>query len=146
MNSVTIQDRSARSRSKIRKNRQTMPKEDEALAGPDKVADEVAHKVSLGTFVKLQRAATSVGLRSGACVVAAGVSASQFGVLDALYHLGTLSLGELARKHLRSPNNITTVVDGLERRGWVVRGRCASDRRIIHASLTPEGREVFEAI
>ena len=41
----------------------------------------------------------------------------QFGVLEALYHLGPLSLGELADKLLVTGGNVTYVMDRLEEQG-----------------------------
>ncbi len=71
----------------------------------------------------------------------------QFGVLEALFHLGPLSLGELADKLLVTGGNVTYVMDRLEEQGLVFRERSPKDRRVIQAKLTATGRakivEVF---
>ena len=71
----------------------------------------------------------------------------QFGVLEALYHLGPLSLGELADKLLVTGGNVTYMMDRLEEQGLVDRERSPEDRRVIQAKLTAAGRariiEVF---
>ena len=71
----------------------------------------------------------------------------QFGVLEALYHLGPLSLGDLADKLLVTGGNVTYVMDRLEEQGLVYRERSPEDRRVIQAKLTDAGRarilEVF---
>ena len=71
----------------------------------------------------------------------------QFGVLEALYHLGPLSLGALADKLLVTGGNVTYVMDRLEEQGLVYRERSPGDRRVIQAKLTDAGRakiaEVF---
>jgi MarR family 2-MHQ and catechol resistance regulon transcriptional repressor len=103
-------------------------------------------RAALDAFIKLSRAAHSVGARSSRSVAASGLTGSQFGVLDALYHLGPLPLGDIARKHLSSPNNITTVVDNMERSGLVERLRCPEDRRVVRAVLTDKGRSLFESL
>ena len=64
----------------------------------------------------------------------------QFGVLEALYHLGPLSLGDLADKLLVTGGNVTYVMDRLEEQGLVYRDRSPEDRRVIQGKLTPEGR------
>jgi MarR family 2-MHQ and catechol resistance regulon transcriptional repressor len=68
-------------------------------------------------------------------------------VLEALYHLGPLSLGELADKLLVTGGNVTYVMDRLEEQGLVDRERSPEDRRVIQAKLTSAGRariiEVF---
>jgi DNA-binding MarR family transcriptional regulator len=40
-----------------------------------------------------------------------------------------------------SPSDLTRRLDGLTRRGWVVRERCGSDRRGSYAVLTPSGMQ-----
>lgn len=101
-------------------------------------------KLALDLTIKLARAAQAVNNFVMPDVVACGVSPSQFGVLDALYHLGPLTLGDVAKKHLKSPNNITSVVDTMERSGLVERRRCDKDRRVIYVDITAKGRQTFE--
>ena len=101
---------------------------------------------ALDVFIKLMRAANSVGERTGRSVAAAGLTPSQFGVLETLYHLGPLMVGQLAQKHLKSPNNFTTVVDNLEKQGLVRRERDQEDRRVVMVHLTDEGRCRIEQV
>ncbi len=100
-------------------------------------------KLALDLTIKLARASQALANRTMCGVVSAGVSPSQFGVLDALYHLGPMTLGDVAKKHLKSPNNITSVVDTMERSGLVERRRCDKDRRVIYLDITPKGKELF---
>lgn len=101
---------------------------------------------ALDLVIKLSRAAQALGTKTSCEVVASGVSSSQFGVLDTLYHIGPMTLGDVAKRHLKSPNNITSVVDTMERSGLVERKRCDSDRRVTYLHLTDKGRELFERI
>ena len=98
---------------------------------------------ALNAFIKLLRAAESVSsfLQDGR--LRAGLSISQFGVLEALYHLGPLCQKELGRKILKSSGNITTVIDNLEKRQLVERRRLESDRRYFVVHLTEEGRDLI---
>ncbi len=75
-----------------------------------------------------------------------GLTIPQFGILEALYHLGPLSLGELADKLLVTGGNITYVMDRLEEQGLVYRQRSDLDRRVIEARLTDAGRELIERV
>ena len=75
-----------------------------------------------------------------------GLTTAQFGVLEALHHLGPLSLGELAEKLLVTGGNITYVMDRLEEQGLVVRERSARDRRVILAHLTAEGSTIMARV
>jgi MarR family 2-MHQ and catechol resistance regulon transcriptional repressor len=105
---------------------------------------------ALDTYIKLRRAVNALSLREGEVMRSAGLTESQFGALEALFHLGPLCQRELAEKVLKSAGNMTTVVDNLERRGLVERRRDGSDRRIVTVHLTEEGealvREVFPRV
>lgn len=72
-----------------------------------------------------------------------GLTTPQFGILEALHHLGPLSLGELADKLLVTGGNVTYVMDRLEEMGLVYRDRSSDDRRVIQAKLSPEGRSLI---
>ena len=102
-----------------------------------------ATRRALGAFVKLVRAAESVAARSHTCLPP-GLTFAQFGVLEALLHCGPLCQSELAAKVLKSPANLTLVVDNLERDGHVRRERDATDRRFIRVHLTRPGRTLIE--
>lgn len=79
--------------------------------------------------------------RAVSCKIAEyGLTAPQFGVLEALHHLGPLALGELADKLLVTGGNVTYVMDRLEEQGYVRRERSPEDRRVVQAKLTPKGR------
>lgn len=93
---------------------------------------------ALNAFIKLQRAAESVSARVHA-VLPTGLTVTQFGVLEAIYHMGPLCQGELAEKLLRSGGNLTLVVDNLEKAGLVARERDPADRRFVVVKLTDAG-------
>src|SRR5436190_22685494 len=104
-------------------------------------------RLALDAYVKLMRASESLISLLSPEMQAAGLTWSQFGVLEALLHLGPLCQKELGEKLLKSTGNITMVVDNLEREGLVRRERRAEDRRYITVSLTDTGdaliRELF---
>src|SRR3990172_2953329 len=101
---------------------------------------------ALNAFVKLMRAAESVSSRVHAHLAKAGLTISQFGVLEALYHLGPLSQAEIAKKILKSSGNITMVIDNLEKRGLVKRERNQEDRRYYSISLTSAGKKTIASL
>ncbi len=96
---------------------------------------------ALDAYVKLSRAAAAVEAAVNKHLADAGLTISQFGVLEALWHLGPLSQGALARKILKSPANLTTVLDNLERRGLILRRRDPRDRRVVIVEPTDAGAE-----
>lgn len=102
-----------------------------------------AESQALDTYIKLRRAVNAVNRRESEPMRAAGLTESQFGVLEALLHLGPLCQRELAAKVLKSAGNMTTVVDNLQRRGLVERKREADDRRVVTVSLTGRGEAVI---
>ncbi|GAB4479728.1 MAG: MarR family transcriptional regulator [Anaerolineae bacterium] len=101
---------------------------------------------ALDTFIKLTRAASAVSSRIASLISEAGLTESQFGTLEALYHLGPLCSGEIGHKILRSSGNMTTVLDNLERRGLVRRERDEQDRRQVMVHLTAEGEALIRRI
>ncbi len=102
--------------------------------------------VSLDTFIKLMRATESVSSDIHRHLSAAGLSISQFGILEALYHRGNMSQKELAAKILKSAGNITMVINNLEKRGLALRERCTEDKRACIISLTPRGKALIAEI
>jgi len=101
---------------------------------------------SLDSFIKLMRAAESVATRVHQQLPAHNLTISQFGVLEALYHLGPMCQRQLAQKILKSSGNMTMVIDNLEKRNLVVRIRDERDRRAFTIQLTPEGERLIAAI
>lgn len=101
---------------------------------------------ALGTYVKLMRAAESITSRAHKHLSSVGLTVSQFGVLEALYHLGPLSQKDLGQKILRSSGNITMVIDNLEKRRLVRRERDRNDRRFLIVHLTAEGKKLISKI
>lgn len=101
-------------------------------------------KLALGVYVKLMRATSVVTAKIHRHLQGVELTASQFGVLEALHHLGPLCQGELSQKVLKSNANLTSVVDALEGRGLVSRDRSGSDRRKVEVELTDQGRHLIE--
>ncbi|MDR3707783.1 MAG: MarR family transcriptional regulator [Capsulimonadaceae bacterium] len=99
---------------------------------------------ALDVMVKLMRAARSMSDWIDAAIAPTGLTDSQFGVLETLYHLGPLKPSQLADKHLTSRNNLTVIIDNLEARALVRRERDTQDRRAIHVHLTDSGRALIK--
>lgn len=101
---------------------------------------------TLDTFIKLTRCTHSLFTRLAERNTIGDLTYSQFAVLEALYHLGPMTQGEVSQKVLKSGSNMTTVIDNLERDGLVRRERDANDRRVIHVHLTEAGSSKIEAV
>ena len=105
-----------------------------------------AENRALSTYVKLMRAAESVTARVHKHLASAGLTLSQFAVLEALFHLGPLYQREIGQKLLKSSGNITMVIDNLEKRGYAKRERKKEDRRFMLVRLTAEGSELISKV
>jgi MarR family 2-MHQ and catechol resistance regulon transcriptional repressor len=101
---------------------------------------------ALDTFIKLTRCTNTVMMRLAERSTIGNLTYSQFAVLEALYHLGPMTAGEVSQKILKSGSNLTTVIDNLERDGLVRRERDVNDRRVIHIHLTEAGSSKLEAV
>jgi len=99
---------------------------------------------ALDAYIKLLRATRSVASRVERKLSRHGLTESQFGVLEALLHLGPLCQRELGEKILKSGANVSTVVENLAKRGLVRRERGGDDRRFVSVVLTGGGRAIAE--
>ncbi len=77
-----------------------------------------------------------------------GVRCEQAGahVLGKLEMLGPVRLTELAHALGLDPSSVSRQVTALERSGWVARAKDPVDQRAQRLELTPEGRQVVEAV
>ena len=101
---------------------------------------------ALNAFININRAVDSIGTRISKKRSDRGLTQSQFGVLEALLHLGPLCQKEIAQKLLVSGGNITMVIDNLEKRSLVKRIRSEQDRRYFNVQLTKEGESLIKDI
>lgn len=101
---------------------------------------------ALNVFIKLTRVVESLNSILNVSLSKEGLTESQFGVLEALFHLGPMSQKNLGSKLLKSGGNITLVIDNLEKRGLVNRRRGVVDRRYYNIQLTDKGRKLIESV
>lgn len=113
---------------------------------PTHFAGSRPEKRTLDTFIKLTRCTDSLLARIAARETIGNLTFSQFAVLEALYHLGPMTAGEVSQKILKSGSNLTTVIDNLERDGLVRRERDKNDRRVVNVHLTEAGTSKIKAV
>lgn len=102
-----------------------------------------ATEQALSAYVKLSRAADALHHQVNQHLTTHDLTTSQFGVLEAIYHLGPMQIGEVGSKILKSSGNMTLVIDNLMKRGLVYRERQADDRRCIQIHLTATGQQLM---
>ncbi len=100
----------------------------------------------LKLYTQLMRASNAVTEKLHRHLAKVRLSISQFGVLEALFHLGPLCQKQIGTKILKTSGNITLVIDNLEKRGLVSREKDPDDRRKIKVILTPEGQALIETL
>src|SRR5574341_1965339 len=75
-----------------------------------------------------------------------GISISQCHILDVLADDGDHTMQQLAKRMFKSVSTMTRVVGQLVRRGYVKRRQDPQDRRIVHGSITPQGKAIVAAV
>jgi MarR family 2-MHQ and catechol resistance regulon transcriptional repressor len=98
-----------------------------------------AEKQALNLFIKLMRCTESVSSVLRKDLLKSGLTITQIGVLEALYHLGPMRQNELGQKLLKTAGNITTVIDNLEKNNLIKRHKIPNDRRSYEIKLTDKG-------
>jgi DNA-binding MarR family transcriptional regulator len=97
---------------------------------------------SVSVFAALLRAHSVTTRRlSAQLLVDHGLTISDYEVLLRLSHAPDRRMRrvDLAGEVLLTASGVTRLLDGLERSGYVERGTCDSDRRVVYAVLTDAG-------
>jgi DNA-binding MarR family transcriptional regulator len=97
-------------------------------------ADPHALHRALRTLIRLQEH------RDRQRAASFGLSAAGADALDALAHLGPISLNRLAAELFVDKSTACRVVALLEERGWLLRTTDPEDGRALQLHLTPDGR------
>ena len=99
---------------------------------------------SLKLFIVLSRSNKALHECTNQFFQANGLNPTEFAVMELLFHKGRQPLQKIGNKILLASGSITYVIDKLEKRGFIHRVNCPSDRRVTFAEITPEG-EAFMA-
>ena len=113
---------------------------------PSRYRGDRVERLALSTYLKLTRASETLWNRLAPGLQSHDLTPSQFGVLEALYHLGPMHQCDLGARILKSSGNMTLVIDNLEKRGLVRRERSAEDRRVIRVHLTDAGERIIRRV
>jgi DNA-binding MarR family transcriptional regulator len=74
------------------------------------------------------------------------MSEGQYNVLHVLRGSKSLSCTEIGERLVTADSDVTRLLDRLEKSGLVQRSRGLPDRRIVWASITPEGMKLLESL
>lgn len=108
------------------------------------MADSYRDSLTLTLLRELHRAYRGVNCMDTEGIEAMGLAHSEFDVLATLGNTEGMPMGEMATRMLTSPGNVTRLVKRLEGRGLVQRRRAEWSDRVVIASLTPAGEDLFE--
>jgi MarR family transcriptional regulator, 2-MHQ and catechol-resistance regulon repressor len=108
--------------------------------------DKSPRRLALATYIRLTRAANAARNHAASNLAGTGLTLTQFAVLEALYHLGPMSLSDIAQKILTTGGNLTMVVGNLEKLGLAHRQKCPEDRRQFIVVLSSKGKALIRKI
>src|SRR5213592_4602807 len=119
-----------------KKKKGTMSKKLESLSGGSGVH----------VFLVLWKAAHAVQTYAEKSIAELALCGSDFAVLEALLHKGSLPVNEIGKKVLLTSGSITVAVDRLEAKGLVERRAHGADRRARIVHLTKSGRKLITRV
>ncbi len=91
----------------------------------------------------IRRIVRAIDMRSKKVARETGLTIPQIVVLHAVKERGMVTTAALSKHADLSPATTVTILDKLESRGLVTRERSATDRRIVHTTLTEKGALVL---
>jgi DNA-binding MarR family transcriptional regulator len=99
-------------------------------------------------YLALLRAADRLEGKMAEWLKPHGLSPTQYNALRILRGAGAdgLPCTEVGTRMISRDPDITRLVDRLEKRGLVKRSRGKKDRRVVRASITPEGLELLQGL
>lgn len=102
--------------------------------------------VDMKLIIGLHRVLADLDRCSSSVVAAHDLTLGQFAVLEALYHKGTMTVGQVQEKILSSSGTIPLIVRNLEGRGLIERQADEKDRRKCWLVLTESGEALIQRV
>jgi MarR family 2-MHQ and catechol resistance regulon transcriptional repressor len=101
---------------------------------------------TIKAFVVFMKAAKSVQERIKHDIANYDLSPTEFAVLEILYHKGKQTVQQICNRILLASGSMTYVIDKLEKKDLLKRNFCKEDRRVIHLTITVDGRKLMDEI
>lgn len=102
--------------------------------------------IVLRAHIELSRSLTKIRTKETVWLANYDLTLPQFGILESLYHLGRLTVGQITTLTLSTPGNITVVIKNLQSKGLIRTIPSPEDRRIKILEITDEGSEIMKSI
>lgn len=102
--------------------------------------------IVLRAHIELSRSLIKIRAKEIVWLSERDLTLPQFGILESLYHLGKLSVGQITKLTLSTPGNMTVIVKNLQSKGLIRILASDEDRRIKILEITEEGSEIIKSI
>ncbi len=103
-------------------------------------------KLNLIFWTRLNRFQTKLMRHLSLIMARDGLTLSQFSVLEALYHKGPLSIGDIKEAGLMTGGNLTVVISNLEKKGLIQLAPDPTDKRRKINRLTNPGKILIKRV
>lgn len=103
-------------------------------------------KIELKIFIGMSRALNKINRATNKIYAKYGLTSGQFAVLEALYHKGDLSVGEVQEKILTTSGTIPVIVRNLEKEGLLEKTNDEKDKRRFILRITKKGRDLMDLV
>ena len=105
--------------------------------------ESLTDETGVHVFLVLWKASSAVQAFAEKSIAGLEMGMSDFAVLEALLHKGSLPVNEIGKKVQLTSGSITTAIDRLETKELVERRAHGSDRRARIVYLTKDGRKLI---
>ena len=102
--------------------------------------------IVLRAHIELSRSLTKIRAKETSWLGDRDLTLPQFGILESLYHLGMLTVGQITTLTLSTPGNITVVIKNLQSKGLINAKPSEEDRRIKILEITEKGSSIIQSI
>ncbi len=102
--------------------------------------------IELKILIGLNRAVNKINRKTAYLCKTHGLTLSQFGILEALYHKGELSIGQAKNLILSSDGTMPVVIKNLEKNDLITKDTHPEDRRSHILKLTEKGRLLIRTV
>ena len=102
------------------------------------------NNLNLKAIIVLGRMRISMDAVLGKSIQATGLTIGQFGVLEALYHKGPLTVNQIIEKTLSSSGNMGVVIENLIKNGMIIKRVAPDDKRSRIIEISEKGKQLIK--
>lgn len=106
----------------------------------------MSNPVELKILIGMHRAVNKIDGRTIKIVKQYGLSLGQFAVLEALYHKGDMTVGQVQEKILSTSGTIPVIIKNLEKSGYVTHRADECDKRKCILHITDKGVDLIKQV